>query len=52
MSQTLRTMVDVVDILLDTANFRIGQHDSQKTAREAILAEQGMGFPRFPGRFA
>ena len=38
---TERKSVDVAQILLDTSNFRIGSQDSQKSAREAIIQEQG-----------
>lgn len=36
-----RKTIDVVDILLDPSNFRIGHQDSQRATREAIIAEQG-----------
>lgn len=38
---TERKTIDVAQLLLDTANFRTGVQESQKSAREAIIQEQG-----------
>jgi hypothetical protein len=36
-----RKSIDVAQLLLDTSNFRTGVQESQKSAREAIIQEQG-----------
>ena len=38
---SIRQPISVGNLLLDTSNYRIVKQDSQKAARDAIIAEQG-----------